>query len=107
MALDITTVITEQVAEVTLLGELDRASAPRLHQELMGVVARKPGRLVLRLRELVYLASAGVRVLLMIMQTSPGLSVYVIAPQKQVRQVIDDSGLLRGIIIEDEDPGAG
>jgi anti-anti-sigma factor len=103
MAFDITTVCTGPVIEVTLSGELDGGSAPRFQQaleELGGKVTEKPTHLVLRMRDLVFLASAGVRVLFFIKQRLfPGLIVYVVAPQEQTLDTLRRTGADKDFVI--------
>jgi anti-anti-sigma factor len=107
MALEITAVVTGQVAEITLAGELDASQVANFQRELEGVAARKPTELVLRLDRLTFMASAGIRMLIFTKQKmGPGVTVYVIAPQEGVRATI-----LRTVhgsfIIQDEYPAAG
>jgi anti-anti-sigma factor len=107
MALKITTVVTGQVAEMTLAGELDATQFKTFEKELEGVAASKPTELVLRLKDLTYLASAGIRMLLMTKQRLHwGGTVYVIAPQEGVRQVIERS-VHGSFIIQNDYPAAG
>jgi anti-anti-sigma factor len=104
MAFNVTAVLKASVAEITLSGDLDAAAAPRFQRELEGVAAGKPRQLVLRVRDLVYLASAGVRMLIVARQKmGPGVDVYVIAPQEQVLDTLRRTGLLPSVIIQDED----
>lgn len=92
MAFDMTIVQNGSVAEITLSGELDANSATRFRQELEALAATastKPTQFVLQMRELIYLASAGIRVLIVLkQQLFPGLAVCVVAPQPQVRETL-------------------
>ena len=108
MAFDITAVLKGSVAEITLSGELDAAAAPRFQRELEAMAAGKPKQLVLRVRDLAYMASAGIRMLIFAKQKmGPGVDVYVIAPQEQVLDTLRRTGLLASVFIKDEDNVAG
>jgi anti-anti-sigma factor len=104
MALEINVVVSPPVVEVTLVGYLDVAVAPKFQQELEGALAAKPTLLVLRVRELVYMASIGIRVMLRVLKLNPGLAVYVIAPQELVLQTLQRTGLHQSVVIQDEYP---
>jgi anti-anti-sigma factor len=107
MALEITVVVSVPVAEISLSGYLDAAVAPRFQQELETALANKPSQLVLRVRELVYMASIGIRVMLKVLKQNPGLAVYVIAPQELVLQTLERTGMHQSLMIQDEYPAPG
>jgi anti-anti-sigma factor len=108
MAFEVVTVVNGSVAEMTLTGELDAAAAPQFQEALGAVADGKPGRLVLRVAGLAYLASAGVRMLIFAKQKlGPGVDVYVIGPQEMVLETIRRAGLSHSVIIQDESSAAG
>jgi anti-anti-sigma factor len=108
MAFDITTVVKGSVVEITMSGDLDAVAAPRFQRELESVADSKPSRLILLVRELAFLASYGVRMLILAKQKmGPGVAVYVIAPQEMVLATIQRTGMHHSVIIQDEYPGAG
>jgi anti-anti-sigma factor len=108
MAFDISTVVNGPVVEISLSGELDAASAPRFQKELESLAGNKPNHLVLRLQDLVFMASAGIRMLIFAKQKmGPGVVVYVIAPQEMVLETIQRTGLHHSVTIQDEYPAAG
>jgi len=105
MALDIRTVIKGNVAEITLSGELTAATRDQFLEELKAVAAYRPSDLVLRVRELKFLGSPGVRVLLLIkQQLMPQATIYVIAPQPGPRTVLVETVIHRSVTIQDEYP---
>jgi anti-anti-sigma factor len=107
MAFDIATIVNGPVVEISLSGELDAASAPRFQSALEGVAGNKPNHLVLRVRDLVFMASAGIRMLIFAKQRmGQGVLVYVIAPQEMVLETIRRTGLHHSVIIQDEYPAA-
>ena len=103
MALTVTSKMVDQVAEITLAGELDASSAPLFQAELVKAAEQKPKRLVLFVSGLEYMASAGVRMLIFAKQKmGPSVDVYVIAPQEQVLDTIRRTGLERSVIVQAE-----
>ena len=75
----------DQVAEITLAGELDASSAPLFQAELVKAAERKPKRLVLFTSKLEYMASIGVRALLLAKQKmGNAVDFYVIGPQPDI-----------------------
>lgn len=107
MAFDITTLINGTVAEITLSGELDASSAARFRQELEAIAPGKPTALVLRTRGLVYIASAGIRMLIFAKQKmGASVTVYVEAPQEQVLDTLHRTGLQNSVVIVDQYPAA-
>jgi anti-anti-sigma factor len=105
MALEITTVLADSVAEITLSGELDATSAPRFQQELEAAAAGRPTRLVLHVEGLCYMASAGIRMLIFAKQRlGLALDVYVVAPQEPVLETLRRTGLHHSVLIVDRYP---
>jgi anti-anti-sigma factor len=108
MALNVSAIIKGDVAEITLSGSLDAAAAPQFQRELEKLAASKIRDLVLRVRELEYIASAGVRMLVFARQKmGPGVDIYVIAPQQQVLDTLHRTGLHTSVIIQDDYPLVG
>jgi len=57
-------------------------------------------RLVLMLRDLDYIASAGIRVLVFAKQKmGSSVDIYVVAPQDQVRETFEMTGLQNSLVI--------
>lgn len=105
MALDITTVVADSVAVITLAGELDATSAPLFQRELEAVAVGRPSRLVLDVRELAYMASAGIRMLIFAKQRiGAGLAVYVVAPREPVLETLRRTGLHHSVLVVETYP---
>jgi anti-anti-sigma factor len=103
MAFDISASTTDRGAEITLSGELDAASAPVLQAELEKVAQQKPNRLILLVKDLEFIASAGVRMLVFAKQKlGRTVDVYIIAPQQQIVDTLERTGLLNSFIVQDE-----
>jgi anti-anti-sigma factor len=108
MALNIAAIVKGEVAEITLSGSLDAAAAPQFQRELVKLAGSKLHNLVLRVRDLEYIASAGVRMLIFAKQKmGPGVDIYVIAPQQQVLDTLCRTGLHTSVIVQDEYPLVG
>jgi anti-anti-sigma factor len=117
MAFEINMVVTGAVAEITLAGELDRGSADRLFQPELdrlfqfwkGEPPEEPMRVVLRMRDLVFMASAGIRMLIYAKQQARQqlgsvLTIYVIAPQERPLNTLRETGVDRDVVVLDEYP---
>jgi len=120
MAFEVAMVVTGPVAEFALSGELDASTAPRFHQELdrltrlwEGEPPGEPAHLVLRMRDLVFMASAGVRIILLASQRlgpvlrqrlGTGLTVYLVAPQQQPLDTLRRTGVLSSVVVVEEYP---
>jgi anti-anti-sigma factor len=103
MAFNISRHSSGSVAEITLSGELDARGAQQFQRELEAVAASTPRRLVLYVRDLTYLASAGVRMLLFAKQKmGPAVDLYVIAPTEPVLDTLRRTGVYASLIIQEE-----
>jgi anti-anti-sigma factor len=108
MGFDITAVTRGRVAALTLAGELDASAARRFQRELEIAAAGAPERLVLYLRDLTYMASAGIRMLIFAKQRmGPGVEVYVVAATEQVLDTLRRTGVYAGVVVRDEYPLEG
>ena len=103
MALSVVLAVTKDVAEITLTGSLDASSAPLFQTELENAAALKPKRLVLVVKDLEFIASAGIRMLIFAKQKmGAGVDVYVIAPQEPILDALRRTGLLHSVIVQNE-----
>jgi anti-anti-sigma factor len=107
MAFDMTSLTNGPIVEFTLSGELDAKSSARFQQELEAAATGKPTTLVLRIRDLVYIASAGIRILIFAKQKMcAAVTVYVVAPREQVIDTLRRTGVHNAVVIVDEYPAA-
>ncbi len=105
MPLNITTILKDEVAEITLSGEMDASVAERFRRELDKVTAAKPARLVLQVKDLAYIASVFLRMLLIAKQPrGKELTIYVVAPQEPVLDTLRRTGLHTAVVIVDRYP---
>jgi anti-sigma B factor antagonist len=89
---------TERVLDVTTVqvyGELDLTCEELLRAELECVLAEAPGTLVLDLRGLTFIDSAGLRMLIVLdgQATERGLQLAVLCIEGSVRRVLRETGL--------------
>ncbi len=102
MAFDAKLELNGGVAHITLAGELDASVAPLFKQKVEEAIRRDSRALVLEMRDLSYVASAGIRVLVFAMQKTGGKArIYAVAPQDQVRETFEMTGLQHSLTIQD------
>ncbi len=101
MAINATLEVTDRkIARITLSGELDAAAAPGFRAEIEKSAAQQAKRLVLMMRNLEYIASAGLRVLVFAKQKmGAACDIYVVAPQEQVVESLELTGLRHSLVI--------
>jgi anti-anti-sigma factor len=103
MALTVVSVAKVDVVEITLTGELDGSTASLFQAELENAAPLKPRRLVLLVKELAFMASAGIRMLIFAKQRmGASVDVYVIAPQEPILETLKRTGLLHSVIVQAE-----
>jgi stage II sporulation protein AA (anti-sigma F factor antagonist) len=103
MALTVTAQMIDQIAEITLSGELDKVTAPLFEAELVKAIEQRPKRLVLLVSGLEFMGSAGLRLLLFAMRKlGTTVDIYIIAPQEQILKVIEQASLKRSLIVQSE-----
>jgi anti-anti-sigma factor len=105
MAFESNIEIANGTARVMLAGDLDAASAPQLKAQIEQAAQTKVGRLVLLMRELSYMSSAGLRVLVFAKQKmGAGVDIYMVGVQETVRETITMTGFDKSVfLVETED----
>lgn len=102
MTFNATTIIADKTANITLVGELDAASASAFRTEVEKAAAANPEHLVLQMSGLKFMASAGLRVLIFAKQKmGANVDIYVVAPQEMVLETLQKTGFDRSVIIVD------
>lgn len=93
MSLEITTKLTGTLWQVKLTGRLDAIEAPALEQELTAIPAGSQN-IELDVSELSYIASAGLRSLLMAKRTADKQNAELVIkdPQQAIKEVFDITG---------------
>ena len=88
----VTTKMDGDLAEMTLTGKLDASTYGIFQTEVESVLAKKPARLVLMLKDLESIANVGIRVLLFArqrMEISDRADIYAVAPNAAVREALE------------------
>jgi anti-anti-sigma factor len=102
MAFNATLEMSGNIAKITLSGELDASVAPAFRAEIERGAEQQPKHLVLLLQDLDYIASAGLRVLIFAKQKMGAeVDIYAIAPQEQVLETLEMTGLHHSLQILD------
>ncbi len=105
MALECTYTMADGVAQVTLNGELDAASAGQFKAVIEEIATKKPTRLVLLMSGLSFMASAGLRVLVFAKQKmGTGVDIYVVGSQGPVLSTLQMSGFHHSVYLQDTYP---
>jgi anti-anti-sigma factor len=95
----------EQAALIELSGELDGRSAPRFKEVVELAAARAPKRLILMMKELRYMSSAGLRVLVFAKQKlGPAVELVLVGAQGGVLQTLMLTGIHRSGVLLDQLP---
>jgi len=103
MTFSATSEIIDDVAKITLAGELDAATAPVLKVEVERAAAQKVKRLVLLVHDLEYMASAGLRVLLFSKQKmGVDVDIYVVGAQEFILETLEKTGFDQSLILVDK-----
>jgi anti-anti-sigma factor len=103
MAFTATLESSGHAAKITLTGELDANSAPIFREEIEKAALTKPKHLVLMLKELDYMASAGLRVLIFAKQKmGVDVDIYVVGAQEMILDTLEKTGFIQGVIAVDD-----
>ena len=102
MAFKSTLEIVNNVAKITLVGELDAAAAPTFRTDVEKAAAEKVKAVALLMKDLEYMASAGLRALVFAKQKmGPQVEIYMIALQESVLETITMTGFQNSVTFLD------
>lgn len=102
MAFHLTSETVNGIAKLTLVGELDAASAGTFRETIEQAAASLPKRLVLIADGLTYMASAGLRALVFARQKMGAhVDIYLIGVQEPVRETLEMTGFHHSVILLD------
>ena len=94
---------TKDTAKIILSGELKASTAQIFKTEVEKAAATNPKRLVIFMKDLSYMASAGLRVLIFAKQKmGANVDIYIISPQEMVMDTIKKTGFHHSVTIMDE-----
>jgi anti-sigma B factor antagonist len=100
MAFNLTSETVNGISRITLIGELDAASAGYFRDSIELVATSAPRRLVLITDGLTYMASAGLRALVFAKQKmGASVDIYLIGVQEPVRETLEMTGFLHSVIL--------
>ena len=88
--------IYDDMSVVALSGRLDALTAPEVEQRLLARIAQSPVNLLLNLKGLDYISSAGLRIVLMVAKkTNAAQGQFILCGMnEQIRTIFDISGFL-------------
>jgi anti-anti-sigma factor len=103
MPFSISSEINNGVAKFVLAGELDASSAGMFRAEIEKAAAQKPGRVVLMVKDLTFMASAGLRMLIFTKQKlGTGVDIYIVNPQEPIVDTLQKTGFQHSVHIVQE-----
>lgn len=103
MAFNATLEISNDVAKIALFGELDASTAPGFKEKVEEAATQNVKRLVLLMKDLEYMSSAGLRVLIFAKQKmGKTVNIYIVSPQEMVKDTIEHTGFHYSVVILDE-----
>jgi anti-anti-sigma factor len=104
MAFNVTyKMLKDGTAELSLFGELDASVANEFKTAVEKAAADKTKKLVLIMKDLEFMSSAGLRVLVFAKQKmGTGVDIYVVGAQDAVRDTIEMTGFHHSVIMQDE-----
>jgi anti-anti-sigma factor len=95
----------EDAVKVELIGRLDATNSEGLQNELKKFAGQNKTKLIFIAKELEYISSAGLRVIIFAKQKiGADAHVYLISPQEAIVNVIKMSGLDNFLTIQDSCP---
>jgi anti-anti-sigma factor len=104
MALDIEATSGVNTARITLVGELDGSTAPKLREAVDKILSEKPAQLILQVEKLSFMASAGLRIIIFAKQKQPTLKIYLVKPQPAIVDTLHKTGFYDGVYVVDAEP---
>ncbi|WP_413160489.1 anti-sigma factor antagonist [Capilliphycus salinus ALCB114379] len=103
MAFTATLETLETSAKITLSGELDANAAPEFKAKIEEAARQNLQRLVLVMKDLEYMASAGLRVLIFAKQKmGKTVDIYLVGVQDSVKETLEKTGFHHSVILLDE-----
>ncbi len=99
--------INADTLEITLVGRLDAGNAPTLSDLLQEYRGKDIGKMVIYAKDLEYMASAGIRVIVFAVQKilKPGSTAYFIGGQPDIISVLEMTGLDEALTIQESYEG--
>ena len=103
MSFDSILEISDDIAKISLRGELDASSAPIFKQTVESIPQQDISKLVLLAEDLEYMSSAGLRVLIFSKQKmGSDVEIYIVSPQEMVLDTLEKTGFHHSVTIVDK-----
>jgi anti-anti-sigma factor len=100
MSFSATSEVTNGIGRIVLTGELDASVAPAFKAEIEKIANPQLRRLVLMVRDLEYMASAGLRVLVFAKQKLAGaVDIYIVGARPEIVDTLEMVGLHHSVIL--------
>jgi len=94
--------VTNGIARITLVGELDAAVAPQFRAQVEEAARAQARRLVIFMQDLSYMASAGLRALAFAKQKmGSDVDIYMIGAQESIQETLRMTGFHNSVILLD------
>ncbi len=104
MNLTTTLETTNNTAKIILSGELDISNADQFKARIEEAAKLAPKRLVLLMKDLEYMASSGLRILIFAKQKmGTNVDIYIIGAQEMVLDTIKQTGFHHSVILLDNE----
>jgi len=102
MPLNTTTSVANGVGKITLEGEVDAGTSGKFREAVETVASQKPGRLVIFMEKLTFLASAGLRILIFARQKmGADVKIFAVGAKGPVLSTLKMSGFDKSIYLQD------
>ncbi|MGB0385884.1 MAG: anti-sigma factor antagonist [Ardenticatenaceae bacterium] len=103
MTFNVNLEMTDHIAQITLVGELDANATPAFREKINEAAAKNVKCLVLHMDQLTYMASAGLRVLIFAKQRmGRHAQLYLIGTQDTVKETLELTGFHYSLTMLDE-----
>lgn len=104
MNLTTTLATANNTVKIILSGELDGSNAQQFKTKIEEAAALTPTRLILLLKDLEYMASAGLRILIFAKQKmGKNVDIYIIGAQEMVLDTLNKTGFHHSVILLDHE----
>jgi anti-anti-sigma factor len=105
MGLQVMSEVTQGIAKITLIGEVDSASAGMFKDEVDKVALQSPKEIVFFMKDLNFMSSAGLRVIVFTKQKlGAEVPIYIVNPQEGIVDTLQKTGLHHSVFIVDSYP---
>ncbi len=103
MSLNVNSTSTGKATIVTIVGEVDSSTAQIFMQEIEKAVSTTVNKLVIDMKDLAFMSSAGLRVLIFAKQRlGENVPIYLVKPQEPILDVLDKTGFSHSVNVIDE-----